>query len=114
MDVRERCRLALEIRRPMGVLRFAGAPRKTKGAPSIRAIPVNALTLFAVQNVGHTPFGASAVDHVLTYGLRTMSGTAGGRPDHAVLTALASDPASVRGLPSTPASTSAQGDGAHE
>ena len=48
------------------------------GRPSTRAMPVMARTA-PVQNEGHLPGAVSAGRHVLTYGLRTISGTAGGR-----------------------------------
>src|ERR1700722_17306048 len=53
---------------PIGVVDVVspvGWPRKTKVAPSIRAIPVGPVTL-PVQKVGQTALGLSACDHVLT------------------------------------------------
>jgi hypothetical protein len=41
-----------------------------------------ALTSGPVQSLDHSPAGESASDHVLMYGVRTMSGVAGGLPVH--------------------------------
>jgi hypothetical protein len=64
--------------RNAGAFARLGAPMNTYGVPSIRAMPVIAVT-WPFQNVGQVPGRLSAGSQVLRYGERTASGVAGGR-----------------------------------